>query len=306
MVAAIVHPVAWWHPFWNDLAPLEQITRPNAKAVGDPACKFAASRGRGQLDSARLKWVQKKTSNAFEIHKMVRAFFFTAYGIAVGAGYVTILYLVVPPLLSVGDWVGFVFWATVILFFCGLYGWGLATTPDSEDWPKWSNVKILVCLPLMPLGMLSGLLFLGAMLLLMIVAPFSCVKWLIGERRFRNQLKAKGRFISFESLRPRLEAGEGVLIQELGIKGIYHIWWTQETGLATVIPPSSEEEFATFNSQMLKEYLDPNAGKAALTSIPPRYANSGKLSQLFPQMPITTLAGLYYLGPPISSKPDGN
>jgi hypothetical protein len=236
---------------------------------------------------------------------MVRAFFFTAYGLAVGAGYVTILYLVVPPLLSVGDWVGFVFWAVVILFICGSLGWGLATSPDFDQSSKWSNVKILVGVPLVPPGIVvSGPVFFG---FLIIVTPIFYVKWLMDERRFRNQLTAKGRFISFESLRPRLEAGEGVLIRELGIKGnTDHIWWTQDTGLAMVVPPSSEDEFETFSSQMLKEYLDPDGGKAVLTSIPPRYANSGKLRQLFPQMPITTLAGLYYLGPPISSKPDGN
>jgi hypothetical protein len=235
---------------------------------------------------------------------MVRTLCFTAYGAIVGGAYITLLAVAFPP-GSVGDWVGIGFWGIVFLFFFGLFGWGLATTPDSAHWRKWSNLKILVCLPLMPLGTVcGGMVFWGIVFPLYVVLglPFFYVKSMLDERRLRKQLASKARFITLDALRPRLEAGEGVLIQELGIKGTSHIWWTQETSLAAVVPPSSEEDLEMFHAQMRKEYLDPHSGRAVLTSIPPRYAR--KLGHKFPKMPIAYLAGVDYLGVPISSRPD--
>ena len=107
-------------------------------------------------------------------------------------------------------------------------------------------------------------------------------------------MKTRNRFTTLDDLRPRLIAGEGTLIEDTGHKGPYRLWWTEDDLFALGVPASTNEEFFAiltgkehpFNSRCLNDYLDKESGKALLTSIPPRYAVSGKLARLFPKVKV--------------------
>src|SRR5581483_1146777 len=149
---------------------------------------------------------------------------------------------------------------------------------------------IIVVAPVAFLGVMIGI---GFMLLAVVIfLPVGLVYWLVQEQMLRRQMRAQGRLLSMADLRPRLEAGEGTLIEETGHKGPYHIWWTEDD-LRPGLDLAKEEIVAiplgrenTFNSRYLEEYLDPQKGKAYLTAIRPHEARSGTLSTKYPRMPV--------------------
>ena len=167
----------------------------------------------------------------------------------------------------------------------------------------WRSVAFVL---LYPFALLGGMIGFGFILLFMAVMwPYAAVRGVLAVRRFRSRMKTKNRFATLEDLRPRLMAGEGTLIEDTGQKGPYRIWWTQGDLFAFGAPASTDEEFISvltgeehpFNSRCLKDYLDEETGKALLTSIPPRYAASGKLSRLFPRMKIAKVIRPFIIPP---------
>jgi hypothetical protein len=102
----------------------------------------------------------------------------------------------------------------------------------------------------------------------------------------------KGRYATLDELRPRLLAGDGTLIEETAEKGPFRIWWTEDDLLEMGSPVVTPDEFLAvlyegsehpFNSKCLHDYLSEDNGKALLTSLPPRYAESGRISRMFPR-----------------------
>jgi hypothetical protein len=218
---------------------------------------------------------------------MIRATCFTAFGLILGAGYVVLMYHVAP-----NDIVGLVFWGIFLPFFFGFMGWG---TSQNEEWSDLQRVAFLVLWPMMMVIATVG--FWLFILILVLALPVFVVQAMLAARRFRNRMKSDGRFISLPDLRPKLEAGEGTLIEETGHKGPYRIWWTEDNLLGKGTPPSADEDFVAifegkdnpFNSLCLREYLDSDSGKAMLTPLPARYAQSGRLARMFPRMQIVML-----------------
>jgi hypothetical protein len=175
-----------------------------------------------------------------------------------------------------------------------LYAARVSRTPE-----KPGNAALVIAIPLMPLFMVLGLLAIGALLLpIAVMYPFWLVKHIIRDRRFRNALKFQGRSITLDALRPRLNAGEGTLIEDTGQKGPYRIWWTEDDIFSLGIPVSKKDKDAfvsafkgkhEFNARCLKEYLADDTGKALLTTMPARYARTEKLASMFPRMKVATV-----------------
>ncbi len=154
----------------------------------------------------------------------------------------------------------------------------------------WRLVKFILWFPF---GLFYGMIVLGFLATAMAVLwPYAAIRLAVAERRFRAAMKSKGRFIILEDLRPRLIAGEGTLIEDMGQKGPYRLWWTQDDLSTLGSPASTRADFIAiyagkghpFNSRCLDEYLDEDTGKALLTSIPARYSSSGKLARMFPRV----------------------
>jgi len=163
--------------------------------------------------------------------------------------------------------------------------------------PLWKRVLQIALLPLVIPGILVGVL--AILIMLGCAAAWMYPQSLWRDWKFRRFLRERGRIVDMEWLRPRLEAGEGTLIEEFGPKGTYLVWWTNDD-LASLDPPMEERErikalftqdendayhqVRAFNSLCLTEYIARDAGKANLTTIPPRQVRSGKLARDFPTM----------------------
>lgn len=212
---------------------------------------------------------------------ILRKSFFMLYGVASGVLYTPILYRAIPdaPVAAVV----FSLVLAIALAYCG---WSCTGQPD---WPNW---RLLILLPLMPFTFLIALIFMGFLLLIIAMMwPFVALQAICLERKYRNTLRSKGRFMTLDDLQPRLDAGMGTLIWDWGPKGTYRIWWTEDDLHLLGEPVSTKEDFEAafreqhpFNTECQKEYLDEETGKAFLTSIPARYARSGRLGQMFPRM----------------------
>src|ERR1700722_747260 len=111
---------------------------------------------------------------------------------------------------------------SAVIFFCGLVvpaffgfvGWRAANNS------KWSNVQRLVIVPIIPVALLAASI--GMAVFLMIVAviwPIALVGAMKQERTFRTLMKSNDRFLDAVDLRPRLAAGKGTLIEEIGHEG---------------------------------------------------------------------------------------
>ena len=215
---------------------------------------------------------------------IIRNAFFSAYGVAVGGGYVAVVHLTAPDFRA-----GIFFWGLVIPACFGFIARRAANNSE------WSDVQRFVLIPMIPVSILGACF--GIAVIFMIVAviwPITLVRAIKQERAFRSLMKSKGRILDAVDLRQRLEVGEGSLIEETGHKGSYHVWWTDENVLEKGSPLSTDEDFLDvlqgkdhpFNSQCLKEYLDPDTGKAFLTSLPPKKVKSSKFIRMYPRMTI--------------------
>jgi hypothetical protein len=207
---------------------------------------------------------------------------FSAYGVAIGAGYIAVLHMIVPE----DRWVIF-FWGLVIPAFFGLFGWGFANNSEM------SNLQRLLVIPLLPIGLLGGTIGMAALLMFAaVVLPVALVGTVIHNRRFRTLMRSQGRYLDVAELRQKLESGKGTLIEEMGHKGPYRVWWTGDMILDKGTPPSTDEDFFAiltgrdhpFNTQCLKEYLDPTTGKAFLTGLTPRNMKSNSFKRMYPRM----------------------
>ena len=209
---------------------------------------------------------------------------FTAYGAIIGAAYLTVLCFVVP----LNGWIVLLIGLPVPVLLAYL-GYSISGVDTLSDWRRF------LLIPLSPFVFPAGMIGIGFVLLFMaFILPFAWVGSLVREGKLRQQMKAKGRFLPLEELRPKLEAGQGTLIDETGPKGPYHIWWTEDDVRAKGSTASTTQEIIAiiqgkehpFNSQCLEEYLDPDSGRAFLTTIRPRYARSERLARMFPRMPV--------------------
>jgi hypothetical protein len=214
---------------------------------------------------------------------MVRNILFTVYGLAVGVAYTALFYFAAPRERGVVTYVG-----PIVLLYFGLVGRASADETGSVI----RRLGLIILIPGIPI---YGMIGVGAFLLFLAISlPVSAAQGIANERRFRNRMRTSGRFLTLDSLRHRLAAGEGTLIKQTGIVDPCRLWWTEDDLLSKGAPVTTDEEFYAimrgeahaFNSQCCKEYLDTDTGKAFLTSIPIRYGRSGRLARLFPRMPI--------------------
>ncbi|WP_337175811.1 hypothetical protein [Paludisphaera sp.] len=116
-----------------------------------------------------------------------------------------------------------------------------------------------------------------------------------GERRFLQRMKARGRFKTWEELRPALEAGEGTLIIEQGYKLPVRVWWTADDLLSSApCPPPSDDEIQAlvvvprpheFVAWCHRRYTAEEAGTAMLTlpaDMPDGYILAPDFRERFP------------------------
>jgi hypothetical protein len=211
---------------------------------------------------------------------------FLIYGAAVGAGMATLVHFAVslhgPATVAV---------LLALAVPLALSGRSIAKKPGH------TNLQRFALIPMIPFAIAAGVvgvgLFLGFFLLVgAVLFPVGWVAWLNHERKLRGDMQSKGRLLPASELRRILEAGEGTVIEEIGHKVPPRLWWTKDDVSATGSPPVTKEEFISilqgkdhaFNSYCLKEYLDPETGKAFLTRLPRRYVTSGALANTYPRM----------------------
>jgi hypothetical protein len=224
---------------------------------------------------------------------MSRRPLFLVYGLAVGVWWATVVNRNVA-----NTPVAATIWGVVLAIFFGVLGWRLA---GSSKLSSKQLFLILLFLPVLPLVFLASMFGMGVFFLLLgVMWPFFALQGQRRERQFRKLMKSKGRFIAANDIHPRLAAGIGTLIMESTMKGVYRIWWTEDDLSSLGEPVSIEEEVRAiiqgqehhFNSRCRSEYLDDETGRALLTSIPARYARSGKLARMFPAMKVATVVRL--------------
>lgn len=209
-----------------------------------------------------------------------RTTLFTLYGILIGFAYSAIVAIVFPLSIIVT-----ITLSSVVMAAFSYYSDHLAKDSQMSNW------QFAFLLPLIPFAMLGGILGIGFFFCIIGAAvPFFTIEGIWKAHQFHKSMKSKGRFIALLELEPRLIAGKGTLIEEMGNKGPYRIWWTEDDLFSLGSPVSTQEEFVSvltgkeheFNSRCLREYFDEETGKAMLTPIPPRHAVSGRLALMFP------------------------
>ncbi len=226
---------------------------------------------------------------------MLRSIFFTIYGFSIGLGYAAAIWI------SAGDEPnGAGFWCVVVIAISSLIGWATAADPEGLNVQKWLGVTfwplIFVCAFVYSMALMAFLLLLWF--------PWT---WLSEgvilkkrARQLKNLMATQGRVIELADLRPRLAVGEGTLIWETGCRD-HFVWWTADNIFALGTPPATEGDFFQifddelshpFNKECVSRYLAEDGGTALLTSIPARYAHSGKLARMFPQMGIAMLVNV--------------
>lgn len=101
-----------------------------------------------------------------------------------------------------------------------------------------------------------------------------------GEHRFRKRMRARGRFVDWADLVPRLRQGDGTLIVEQAQKIGCRVWWTDLEVLSRAeVPPPPEKELDylrqdaphPFVSWCHKAFIAADRGAASLTLPPYRY-----------------------------------
>jgi hypothetical protein len=207
-----------------------------------------------------------------------------ACGVAIAAGYTAIFWALLHDSV-IGRVCAGLFAAAIAAI-----AWRLAGTRDPTFRRK---LLMIVLAPVALAGAMFGLiaiLLIG--LFLTPVMAASAIRQMWKEAQLRRELSKQERLLPLSQLVPRLEAGEGTLLEETGHKGAYRVWWTSDE-LASIAPNiEAGERFVQllegndvggFNQLCLESYLGESQGKAILTSIPPRHARSGKLSRQFPK-----------------------
>lgn len=203
------------------------------------------------------------------------------FGVAVAAGYAAMFWAFFQDSVVGLAGAGFVFAAIVAI------AWTLAGTRDQTIGRK------LLMIALAPGALLGALLGLVFILLFEIgLIPVLAVRRMRKEAQLRRAMSKQGRLLHMSQLAPRLEAGEGTLLEETGHKGAYRIWWTDDdlTDRAPSIDAGERflqllegSDFGGFNQLCLESYVGQSQGKACLTTIPPRQVNSGNLARRFPK-----------------------
>jgi hypothetical protein len=223
---------------------------------------------------------------------MFRKHFFAAYGGLVGLAFAA----GIVNGASVTNPFAIAAWTMALVAVFSFFGWRLPRSPES---PRIAQMIVLI--PLAPFALLAGLLGLtlvvGVMLVpVTIMWPFWRAKYAIQERRRRNALAGRGRFITVDALRPSLDAGKGTLIVDAAGKGPYRVWWTEDDLFSLGKPVSSREDCIAafkgehaFNARCLAEYLDDNTGRALLTPMETRDFRGARLTRLFPQTKVATV-----------------
>jgi hypothetical protein len=221
---------------------------------------------------------------------MARSLGFTLLGLTIGLCYAALLfYSVAAPMFSVLQ-IGLIVAGAIIVVFCGFVGFNIAKSSEYAGWKGGMRGALFIALApgVIPASCLGiAVLF----LMVAITIPFAMWRSARLYRRMRKELESKARFASLDALRPKLEAGVGTIIEETGVKGPYHIWWTEDE--LPVSPPLTDEEYVgilsgekpqAFNDYCLSAYVDVAKGKATLTSIPPRKFVLADFSRMFPRM----------------------
>jgi hypothetical protein len=205
------------------------------------------------------------------------------YGVAIGVFWAAVLNRV-----AANGLIASIVWNVVLAAYFGFFGWCWARA-------AWEMPRIppALALPWMPIFCLVSL-FCMAVILLMVAAiwPFLALRQMQIQRRFRELMKSKGRFITMNDLRRKLDDRSGTLIVECHTKGPYRIWWTEDDLSSLGTPISTSEELRAFyegrehpfNARCLKEYLDDGTGVALLTSLPASYARPERLALTVPSM----------------------
>ena len=215
--------------------------------------------------------------------EMLRRLIYLLYGIAIGMFWAAILNHAAANGVVAG-----IAWNAVLVTYFGFFGWCWART--TWEMPR---IPLAVALPWMPFVFLISLFGMAAFVLMIAVMyPFIALRHMQSQRRFRKMMGSRGRFITGNDLRPKLDEGTGTLVVECHTKGPFRIWWTDDDLASLGTPLSTREELRAFyegqehpfNSRCLREYLDDETGKALLTSLPARHARSEKLASTFPSI----------------------
>jgi phosphate/sulfate permease len=186
---------------------------------------------------------------------------FTLYGTIIGLAYIAALAIAWP--LSI---ILTVVLAVVVVGIFSYYGNRLPKAAKMSDW------QLLVAIPLVPFAILGGIIAFGFLFpLVAVMWPYAAIRATLAEHHFRRVMQSKGRFVSFDDLHPRLMVGEGTLIEEMGLKAPYRLWWTQDDLFTLGSPASTREDFIaiyegnghSFNSRCLAEYLDEESGRGS-------------------------------------------
>jgi hypothetical protein len=148
---------------------------------------------------------------------------------------------------------------------------------------------------LSPVVFIAAIFGLGVMLILaLFISPVLvvfAVRRMWSDALLRQSLAKQGRLLPLSELAPRLDHGEGTLLEETAPKGAFRIWWTSDE-LAPLEPNIAvHERFVQlfdgideggFNKLCLESYIGKARGKASLTTILPHHARTGKLARRFP------------------------
>ena len=218
----------------------------------------------------------------------MRTVLFTLYGLVVGIFYSLILKETFSFEIVTTTFISLI---TISLF--SFMGWLISRRSEM------TNIQRIIFLSLFPLlffGTIVGIGFIAVTIV--VILPFGAVHKMRREHQLFKNMSSKGRFITLDELRPRLNAGVGTFIEDTGHKGPYHIWWTEDDLFSLGMPVSTKEEIMAimtgkvnegFNYLCLTEYLSEETGKALLTPISVGYARSVKFSRMFPLMKIARI-----------------
>jgi hypothetical protein len=175
----------------------------------------------------------------------------------------------------------------------GLIGYRISDVPD---YTMVQRFGLILLVPPVLVASLVGVLL--AIILFGVLCPVFIVQNVIRERRFRAQMQAAGRYLTWQELLPSLESGDGTLIVETHGTGPFRIWYTEDNIRAKGEPISTDEEILgvlggktshVFNSRCLREYIDSANGSASLTNIRPARVRSGRFQKRFPHAKVVRL-----------------